>query len=95
MHGGVGFGGDDGGELVFTEGTWAFDADTGTWQMLLPVVESSCAVFGTNDLASATGWGGGKVDSAGDYAWNLWRPYKCCTRRGQWFLGDFDWVAFP
>ena len=35
------------------------------------------------------------VDAAGDYAWNLWRPYKCCTRRGQWFLGDIDWVAFP
>ena len=71
------------------------DADTGTWQMLLPAAESSCAVFGTNDLASLTGWGGGKVDAAGDYAWNLWRPYKCCTRRGQWFLGDIDWVAFP
>jgi integrating conjugative element protein (TIGR03756 family) len=71
------------------------DADTGTWQMLLPVAESSCSVFGTNDLASVTGWGGGKVDAAGDYAWNLWRPYKCCTRRGQWFLGDIDWVAFP
>ena len=71
------------------------DADTGTWQMLLPAPESSCAVFGTNDLASVTGWGGGKVDAAGDYAWNLWRPYKCCTRRGQWFLGDIDWVAFP
>lgn len=71
------------------------DAATGTWQMLLPVAESSCAVFGTNDLASATGWGGGKVDAAGDYAWNLWRPYKCCTRRGQWFLGDIDWVVFP
>ena len=71
------------------------DADTGTWQMLLPLPESSCAVFGTNDLASATGWGGGKVDAEGDYAWNLWRPYKCCSRRGQWFLGDIDWVAFP
>jgi integrating conjugative element protein (TIGR03756 family) len=71
------------------------DANTGTWQMLLPAPENSCAVFGTNDLASVTGWGGGKVDASGDYAWNLWRPYKCCTRRGQWFLGDIDWVAFP
>jgi len=71
------------------------DASTGTWQMLLPLAESSCAVFGANDLASVTGWGGGKQDEAGDYAWNLWRPYECCTRRGQWFLGDVDWVAFP
>ena len=43
-------------------------------------------MFGTNDLASLTGWGGGRVDAAGDYVWNLWRPYKCCRRRGQWFL---------
>ncbi len=71
------------------------DAATGTWQMLLPVAENGCAVFGANDLASLTGWGGGKVDEAGDYAWNLWRPYKCCSKRGQWFLGDIDWVAFP
>ena len=28
----------------------------------------------------------------GDYAWALWRPYSCCERRGQVFLGstDFD-----
>jgi len=71
------------------------DHRTGTWQMLVPSPESSCAVFGTNDLASLAGWGGGRVDSAGDYAWNLWRPYKCCRRRGQWFLFSIDWMAYP
>ncbi|MCP4126228.1 MAG: TIGR03756 family integrating conjugative element protein [Gammaproteobacteria bacterium] len=71
------------------------DRRTGTWQMLIPRSESSCSVFGTNDLASLTGWGGGRVDSAGDYAWNLWRPYKCCRRRGQWFLFSIDWMAYP
>jgi len=71
------------------------DLSTGTWQMLLPLSESSCNVFGTNDLASLTGWGGGRVDSEGDYVWNLWRPYKCCERRGQWFLFDIDWIAYP
>ena len=71
------------------------DRSTGTWQMLLPLSESSCDVFGTNDLASLTGWGGGRVDSEGDYVWNLWRPYKCCERRGQWFLFDIDWIAYP
>ncbi|MDZ7753231.1 MAG: TIGR03756 family integrating conjugative element protein [Gammaproteobacteria bacterium] len=68
---------------------------TGTWQMLVPRPESSCRVFGTNDLNSIGGWGGGRVDAAGDYAWNLWRPYKCCRRRGQWFLFDIDWFAYP
>lgn len=71
------------------------DRGTGTWQMLLPRVESTCNVFGTNDLTSLTGWGGGRVDSAGDYVWNLWRPYKCCRRRGGWFLFDIDWMTYP
>lgn len=71
------------------------DHRTGTWQMLVPRSETSCSVFGTNDLATLTGWGGGRVDRAGDYAWNLWRPYKCCQRRGQWFLFDIDWTSYP
>ena len=71
------------------------DRRTGTWQMLLPRTESSCDVFGTNDLATLTGWGGKKVDGEGDYVWNLWRPYKCCRRRGQWFLFDIDLIPYP
>ena len=71
------------------------DRRTGTWQMLVPLTESSCDVFGTNDLASIAGWGGGRVDGEGDYVWNLWRPYKCCERRGQSFLGDIDWMSYP
>ncbi|MEQ9563281.1 MAG: TIGR03756 family integrating conjugative element protein [Woeseiaceae bacterium] len=71
------------------------DARTGTWQMLLPEAESGCAVFGENDLASLTGWGGDRVDAEGDYAWNLWRPYQCCERRGQLFLFSIDWMSYP
>jgi len=71
------------------------DPSTGTWQMLVPYTETSCNVFGTNDLASLTGWGGGRVDSEGDYVWNLWRPYKCCQRRGQFFLFSIDWMPYP
>jgi hypothetical protein len=70
------------------------DRRTGTWQMLMPRSESSCNVFGTNDLTSLTGWGGGRVDPKGDYVWNLWRPYKCCQRRGH-FLFDIDWMTYP
>ena len=62
--------------------------------MLVPSTETDCGVFGSNDLTSLTGWGGGKVDGAGDYVWNLWRPYKCCQRRGS-FLFDIDWVSYP
>lgn len=70
------------------------DPDTGEWQMLLPKAESTCAVFGTNDLASVNGWGGGRVDGEGDYAWNLWRPYSCCEREGA-FLFDINWINYP
>ena len=51
--------------------------------------------IGTNDLASITGWGGGRVDAGGDYVWNLWRPYRCCGRAGQVFLFDLDWMVYP
>jgi integrating conjugative element protein (TIGR03756 family) len=71
------------------------DDRTGDWQMLTPNTETSCNAFGANDLATIAGWGGGKVDRGGDYAWNLWRPYKCCRRRGQWFLFSVDWMAYP
>ncbi len=71
------------------------DRRSGTWQMLVPRAETSCEVFGTNDLVSVTGWGGGRVDGGGDYVWTLWRPYQCCERRGQTFLFDIDWSAYP
>jgi integrating conjugative element protein (TIGR03756 family) len=71
------------------------DARTGTWQMLAPKPESDCAVFGLNDLDSASGWGGGRVDESGDYVWNLWRPYQCCEREGQLFLFDINWIDYP
>ena len=71
------------------------DHRTGTWQMLLPQVDSGCEAFGANDLASVAGWGGGRVDPEGDYVWNLWRPYQCCERRGEIFLLSVDWLPYP
>ena len=71
------------------------NARTGTWQMMSPKVDTSCAVFGANDLARVTSWSSGRVDAGGEYAWNLWRPYKCCNSRGQWFLFSIDWFAYP
>ncbi|MDN5869192.1 MAG: TIGR03756 family integrating conjugative element protein [Nitrococcus sp.] len=71
------------------------DARTGIWQMLAPHPDASCDVFGTNDLVGLSGWGGGRVDAAGDYVWNLWRPYQCCRRRGQSFLFAINWISYP
>lgn len=71
------------------------NARTGTWQMLAPRADASCAVFGTNDLLSVAGWGGGRVDPGGDYAWTLWRPYQCCQREGHVFITDINWTSYP
>ncbi len=71
------------------------DASTGTWQMLSPVADTSCDVFGVNDLTDTTGWSGGRLDTEGDYVWSLWRPYKCCSRAGELFLADIDLLDYP
>ena len=64
------------------------DEDTGKWQMLKPIAQSSCEVFGQNDTLSVNSWANYKEDEHGDYTWNLWRPYSCCEREGQAFLGS-------
>ncbi|MDR0577986.1 MAG: TIGR03756 family integrating conjugative element protein [Candidatus Accumulibacter sp.] len=58
------------------------DISTGKWQELTPAKSDTCAVFPHNDT---------KVQAQrGDYAWALWRPYACCERKGQVFLGSVD-----
>ncbi|WP_191833850.1 TIGR03756 family integrating conjugative element protein [Pseudomonas fluorescens] len=64
------------GELVET------DAQTGKWQELTPTLSRTCAVFPHNDAHVQA--------QQGDYAWALWRPYACCEREGQFFLGSTD-----
>lgn len=63
------------------------DASTGKWQMLAPVAQRSCEVFGANDTVLPASWGDGRTSGTGSYAFNLWRPYSCCSRAGQVFLG--------
>lgn len=58
------------------------DASTGKWQELTPTLSSTCAVFPNRNVHVQA--------PQGDYAWALWRPYACCQRRGQIFLGSVD-----
>ena len=58
------------------------DARTGKWQELTPTLASTCAVFPHEDKQVQA--------QRGDYAWALWRPYACCERKGQVFLGSTD-----
>jgi integrating conjugative element protein (TIGR03756 family) len=55
------------------------DPETHLWQRLEPNMSMSCSVFpdGGEDY---------DLQSPGDYAWALWRPYRCCKRRGQTLL---------
>ncbi|HAF2412777.1 TPA: TIGR03756 family integrating conjugative element protein [Salmonella enterica] len=56
------------------------NASTGKWQELTPHMSKSCAVFPKSGVLTQA--------RHGDYAWALWRPYSCCKRRGQKFLGS-------
>lgn len=60
------------------------DISTHKWQALWPVLENTCAVFPSE--ASS------KHAEDGGYAWAFWRPYSCCEREGQTFLGSIDFA---
>lgn len=53
---------------------------TGKWQQLSPITSPTCSVF-PDPLPALQAQDGG-------YAWALWRPYSCCKREGQTFLGS-------
>jgi len=58
------------------------NAWTGTWQMIHPRPDPYCYPFGNNDSFSPIGWSDFRRSDTGNYAFNLWRPYKCCKRKG-------------
>ncbi|MEW8015092.1 MAG: TIGR03756 family integrating conjugative element protein [Candidatus Sedimenticola endophacoides] len=68
------------------------DPATGTWQMLKPRLDTGCYVFGENDSLSLTSWSDGRMDTEGDYVFNLWRPYSCCRSAGI-FIGSIPGAA--
>jgi len=57
-------------------------AYTGTWQMISPRIDAYCNVFGGNDSLYPLSWSDFRRSDTGNYAFNLWRPYKCCKRKG-------------
>ena len=65
------------------------DKKTHRWQMLSPKTERSCSVFPNGSSVAAHG---DKVSNTENYSWALWRPYACCKKRGQKFLGNSDWI---
>jgi integrating conjugative element protein (TIGR03756 family) len=67
--------------------------NTGWFQMHSPVPLPLCETFGQNDTLLPTSWGDYRTDELGDYAWTLWRPYKCCKRKGI-YLGSIE-IPWP
>lgn len=60
---------------------------THKFQPLYPIYETRGMVFG-GDAA----WANGRNrDSKESYVYALWRPYKCCKKEGQIFVGSIDW----
>ncbi|ECF1702284.1 TIGR03756 family integrating conjugative element protein [Salmonella enterica subsp. enterica] len=55
------------------------------WQMLSPQMSMTCAIFPDRTITSTYA---DRLSTNGSYAWTLWRPYSCCQRRGQTFLGS-------
>lgn len=55
------------------------------WQMLAPTKEKQCGLFPDRDITATYS---DRLAVDGAYAWTLWRPYQCCPRRGQTFLGS-------
>ncbi|HAT6801801.1 TPA: TIGR03756 family integrating conjugative element protein [Citrobacter freundii] len=56
-----------------------------TWQMLSPPMSMTCAIFPDRGITDTYA---DRLSTDGSYAWTLWRPYSCCQRRGQTFLGS-------
>lgn len=55
------------------------------WQMLVPQTSNQCITFPDRSINDTYA---DRLAIDGNYAWTLWRPYSCCKRRGQIFLGS-------
>ncbi len=55
---------------------------TGVWQMIKPLPDPMCYVFGANDVFSALPWSTGRTTDDNGYAYALWRRYECCEAKG-------------
>ncbi|WP_110674243.1 TIGR03756 family integrating conjugative element protein [Salinicola sp. RZ23] len=55
------------------------ERSTHRWQRLQPNRSMSCSIFPDGGQNAA-------LQQPGDYVWALWRPYRCCKRRGQKLL---------
>lgn len=55
------------------------------WQILAPSLEKTCSIFPNAENVN-------RLSFDGAYVFALWRPYKCCKKRGQKFLYSIDFA---
>lgn len=61
------------------------------WQMIYPLEETTCQVFGKNDLMQLTPWGGEASERGnGNYVWIMWRRYHGCIQTDGKYLGNIS-----
>ena len=68
------------------------DATTHSWQQLVPSSQSgACRVFAdiSDQASAARDPFSDRLSPNTGYAFNLWRPYRCCERRGAVLLFHF------
>ncbi len=64
------------------------DPATGKWQQLLPEGKRHCAVVNGEPRRPPVE---ARYSETQQYAWNLWRPYRCCKREGEFLLKQWGW----
>jgi integrating conjugative element protein (TIGR03756 family) len=63
------------------------------WQLLRPLPSTRCEVFGQNDVAALNSWANHQqIDASEDYAWNLWRRYRCCWPHYGLYVGHLEFL---
>lgn len=61
------------------------------WQMIYPLSETTCAVFGESDTNALLPWKSGAAQTGdGDYVWVLWRHYHGCIQGKGKYLGSVN-----
>lgn len=68
------------------------DGNSIQWQMVYPTNETSCTVFGHDDVTSITPWGSdAAIKGNGNYVWVMWRHYQGCIHGDGKFIGKVTW----
>jgi integrating conjugative element protein (TIGR03756 family) len=61
------------------------------WQMIYPLTETTCTVFGENDTNTLLPWKSEATQAGdGNYTWVLWRHYRGCIQGRGKYLGSVN-----